>query len=746
MSHSAIKTFSIILLLVILGFGVYSNSLDSPFVFDDILRIKDNPHVRLTHFSLEKLSNAAFKKPSARNRPVGNIAFALNYYFHQYNLKGYHAVNIIIHILTGILLFYFINTTLSITAPQPVDSRIQESLTPAFAAFWAALVWLVNPVHTQSVTYIVQRLNSMAAMFYLLSFLFYVKGRIHQIKRATQTSQSKTATPSKPGAAPDNRITVSGFYFIGSCLTWILALGCKQTSATLPFFIFLYEWYFFHNLNRDWLKRHLKYFSGVILLFGLISMIYTGFNPLKKIISSPLYAFNNFTFAQRVLTQPRVVIYYLSLIFYPHPSRLNLDYDFPLSFSLIDPVTTLLSLFAIIGLVAFAFYVAKKERLISFCILWYFGNLVIESSIIPLALIYEHRTYLPSMLVCLMLIMLAVRYIKPKWLTIGILCAVVMICAVWTYERNRVWGSSVTLWEDCAKKSPNKAQPHNNLGIALAKEERLAESIRHYSIALDLKPDHAKAHNNLGIVLQKLGRIDESIRHYSKALEINPDYAEAHNNLGTALAEQGRLDDAIRHYSEALLPRPDYAKAHNNMGSALEKQGRIDEAVEHYLQALRIVPDFEEAHYNLGFALEKQGRIDEAVEHYLQALRIKPDYADAHINLGNALGKQGRTDEAVEHYFLALRIKPDIPEAYYNIGLILLRTGDIEEAISRFREAVRIKPDYVEAYNNLGVALYRAGNIEDAISRFREAVRIRPDYVAARSNLEKVLAIRQQNQ
>ena len=122
-----------------------------------------------------------------------------------------------------------------------------------------------------------------------------------------------------------------------------------------------------------------------------------------------------------------MVILYLSLLIYPHPNRLNLDYDFPLSHSLIDPLTTLLALVAIIGLLAWSFWLAKKDRLITFCLLWYFGNLVIESSIIGLEIIFEHRTYLPSMMIILMAAILADRYLRSNVLKIATICAITLI-------------------------------------------------------------------------------------------------------------------------------------------------------------------------------------------------------------------------------------------------------------------------------------------------------------------------------
>ena len=693
MNRPAIQRISILLLFSIVAALIYSNTLEVPFYFDDVLGIVDNPSIRIAELSLQEIGNVAFGKAFSQKRPVGNITFALNYYFHQYRLQGYHIVNIIIHLLSGIFLYLFIITTLSIPGLMPKYDR------PASIAFFAALVWLVHPIHTQSVTYIIQRLNSMAAMFYMLSFWLYVKGRL----------------------APENAKRWP--WYSGSALAGILALGSKENAAMLPFFIFLYEWYFFQNLDRDWLKRHLKYVFGVVFLFGLIALVYLGTNPFEKLKSLNDYAHNEFTLTERVLTQFRVVIYYLSLLAYPHPSRLNLDYDFTLSHSLIDPVTTLFSLCIIFGLIGLAVYTARKERLLSFCILWFFGNLLIESSVIPLAIIFEHRTYLPSMLVWLLAVTLGYRYIKHKWSGVALVCVVTALFSFWTYQRNSVWQDPVALWRDCVEKSPQKSRPHNNLGTALDDQNRTQEAIDQYLQSLRIKPDNEKAHNNLGNALDKQGHAEEAVEHYLQALRIKPDFEKALNNLGTALEKQGRTEEAVEHYLQALRIKPDYEKAHYNLGNTLDKQGRTEEAIDHYLQALRIKPDFEKALNNLGTALEKQGRTEEAIDHYLQALRIKPDYVDAHYNLGLALYKQGRTEEAIEHYLQALSIEPEFIEALNNLALTYMVKNENEKALALFTKLTALQPDNAGHYYNLACIYSRNNQVGASIDVLKKAVK-----------------------
>jgi tetratricopeptide (TPR) repeat protein len=659
-------------ILVILGVLVYSNTLEVPFYFDDLPNIQKNPPVHLTHLTLEGIKRAAFESP-ASNRPIANISFALNYYFHQEDVRGYHAINIIIHLLNGLLLFLFIEATLS------VPSLRSKYKSHPFLAFFVALVWLVHPIQTQSVTYVVQRMNSMAAMFYLLSFLLYVKGRL--------VGEKKKRWP----------------WFAGCVVAGILALASKEIAATLPFFILLYEWYFFQDLGKAWLKRHLPSIIGSLILFALLGFLYLGSDPLQSVLSG--YKHRDYTLIERVLTQCRVVVHYMSLLVYPHPSRLNLDYDFRLSHSLVDPITTLFSIACIMTLLGLALFTAKKERLISFSILWFFGNLAIESSVIGLEVVYEHRTYLPSMFFVLMIVLTAYRYVRKDWAIAAILGAVVILFCVWTYERNTVWGDPVGLWRDCVQKSAGKMRPHFNLGNALVRQHRPEEAIVHYREALRIEPDNVNVLVNLGSTLSREGKINEAVVCYSKALEVEPQSAEAYNGLGVVLAKQGRFDEAIARYREALRIRPNYAEARRNLQIGLAKQGMLERATDGHPQGLPTELEGAEACINQGIVLAGQGKLDEAIAQFSKALQIRPDHAEAHYNLGLALAQQGKFDKAADHYRKALRIKPDYAEVHNNLGIGLARQGKLDEAISHFSEALRIRPDFAQAQNNLERAL-----------------------------------------
>ena len=698
--------------ICLLGIIIYSNSLNCAFVFDDQQNITENTFIRLTELGFEKLSAAAFKSPHA-NRPVANASFAVNYYFGKYNTAGYHVVNILIHLINGILVYIFTLLTLKqagIAAPE--DSRSPQFYT-AYISLFAALIFIAHPLQVQSVTYIVQRMNSMALMFYLLSSIFYIRGRSTLIrwKRWTQ--------------------------WAGCLLCWFLALGSKEIAATLPLVLLLYEWYFFQNLSKDRLKRNLIYCIGLVVLLGLTAYMFLGSNPLDHIAGS--YIHRDFTLEERVLTQFRVLVVYLSLFFYPHPLRLNLLHHITTSHSLLDPVTTLFSLLILVFLLVLAVGIAKKQRLVSFCILWFFIHLMIESSIIGLEIIFEHRLYLPMVGLALMTAYLFFQLLSAHrtWVFI-VSAAIIVSLGTATYLRNKVWQDPITLWYDVISKNPHSSRAQYNLGSDLGRQGNLKEAIDHLSEALRLKPDYTKAHNNLGLALFKQGNLEQAANHFSAALRIQPGNSAAHYNLGLVMEKKGHIEVAVNHYLEALRINPDFAEAHNNLGIALQAQGRLKEAVYHLSAALRIRPDYAEAHHNMGSALEMQGDVKKAIDHYLAALKVRTNDVRTYNNLGVALTRQGMLAEAVLCYSEALKLKPDDAGTHNNLGVVLQQQGKSKMALEHYLEALRLNPDYAEAHNNLGIALAGQGRFTEAADHFSEALRIRPDDARTRHNLELV--------
>ncbi len=616
----------LLMLLILIVFFIYSNTLHVPFLFDDVNNIISNPHIRMTELSLDSLTAAAMKG-HLKNRPVANISFAMNYYLNGYHVSGYHLFNILVHIISGIFLYYFILITRRV---YPCPALAHRAI-PIFAA----AIWMVHPIQTQSVTYIVQRMNSMSSMFYMIAMFLYVKARLLMLERQEDVQKFKNGKL----ISVTNPYPVSVYlFFLGSLTAGIMAVGAKEVAATLPLFLFLYEWFFFQDMRGSWLKHNFFRFSGVLVLFLIFALLYLGENPLAKI--GTMYDKRDFTMVQRLFTEFRVVIFYMGLLLFPHPSQLNLEHDFPLSRSITDPVTTLICLCIIFFCIVFSLVTAKKQRLVSFCILWYFGNLVIESSVIGLEIIFEHRLYLPSMMICLLLVVFCYRYIGVNRFTTIFLCLLVMVFSVWTYTRNKIWNNEITLLEDCILKSPNKFRPHYNLGIALAEKGMTHEAVKHYQTALRIDPEKASLHTNLGLELFMQGKKDQAITHYREALRLQPDFVYAHINLGTALLVDGKTDQAMKHCREAIRIKPNSAQAYNCIGNIHYSQVNMTEAIASYSKALQIDKRYAEAANNLGVALIQTGRTLQAIRVLKTALEIKPDYQEARINLERVIRKR----------------------------------------------------------------------------------------------------------
>jgi len=524
--------------LVAVAFIIYAPSIKGPFVFDDKPNILESSAIRLTDFSFAGLKKAV-SGGRLSTRPVANITFALNYLIHGYNVYGYHIFNILVHAINGILLFFLFRLTLKLTS---LNRDIASTAVP----FVAALIWFVHPLQSQSVAYIVQRMNSMAAMFYILAVLCYARARLAGSKK------------------------LKYFLFAGFIVSGLLAIGTKEISATLPVFIFLYEWYFFQDLDYKWIKKRIIYIAGVLIISMVIAYLYVGDNPAYRILSG--YKLRDFTLEQRLLTQPRVVFFYLSQLVFPIPSRLSLEHDFPLSYSLFNPPTTIVSIGALLLILVMAILYARKYRLASFAILWFFGNLFIESSFVPLEIIFEHRVYLPSMFLILTVTMLAAKLIKIPKLKIAISCLIIVVLSFWTFERSRVWGDDELLMRDCVAKAPQKSRMYANLGNVLTRKGKYEEAYKNYYTALKIDPYDEIAYIGIGDALNYQGRYKEAIQNFNTALIKNKGDKRvtffAHYGLGFAYEKTWDLEKAIFHYSKALEMDPTSADARSQLQKA----------------------------------------------------------------------------------------------------------------------------------------------------------------------------------
>ncbi len=679
--------------LTAVSIPAYVNILDAPFVFDDLPNIVNSPHIRLTELTLDGIINGT--KGQSPFRPVAYLSFSLNYYFSRYNVTGFHLTNITIHIAVAFMVFLIAGHTLRLAG-------ITRGVIPELSA----IAWLVHPLHIQSVTYTVQRVNSLATLFFLLSLYLYILARLAQ------------------RTGKNNRLR-AGMLFSGCLVSGLLALFSKEIAATLPVCILLYEIFFFQGLSLSRLKRPAEWLILIFVILIPIAILYIKASPVDRVLDS--YTNKDFTLGQRLLTEPRVIVYYLSLLFFPHPARLNVDYDFPISNSPLDPIMSLLAITAIIALLIKAFYRPKHQQLLSFAILWFLGNLIIESSFIGLAIIFEHRTYLPSTFLIFALVTILIKKLSPSIAAVIISLAIIT-GMIWTHQRNAVWEDTLSLWRNCAEKTPGKAGPANGVGLGYQLHQQPEKALKWFLKAVQLNPGYHEAYSNVGGILINLGRAAEAVPYLEKAIALNPANHAAFSNLGSAMQRMNQLEKAAGYYRKSISIYPDYETAHNNLGAVLVDMGDVDLARHHLNQAIRINPGYPDPFNNLGRAMMRLGRTADAISYYQKAIALNPEYAMAHFNLGTACFEEQDLDCARRHLEQAARFAPNPVLALNNLTAVLVMQKEYGKAAETLVELIGLLPESATVRYNLACVYAMDDKKGDAIKYLKQAVNLGYDH------------------
>jgi protein O-mannosyl-transferase len=654
----------------------YANSFTAPFVFDDVPTIVDNPAIR--HFATALSTNASAESGglTLSGRPVVALSLALNYAISGNTVGSYHALNIGIHLAAALTLFGLVRITL--TRPVLRD-RFGPSAVPL--AFAVGLLWAIHPLQTESVTYIVQRAESLMALFYLLTL--YAFARAVEDERAL-------------GRATKTSLTWA-FVSLACCA---LGMATKEVMVTAPVVVFLYDRAFFAGSFRaTWQER--KVFYGALAatwLFLAYFVLSTGGNRGGTV------GFNvGITPWAYAATQFEALARYVQLSLWPH--ALVFEYG---TFWVRSLAEVLPYAIVVLPLLALTLLAIWRGSPVGFAGAFAFAVLA-PTSLTPgtIQMIVEHRMYLSLAPVVAMVVLAVSRCFGPsaRWL----LPLVATVCVVVTANRNRDYRSELTLWTKTVAERPHNAIALANLGMAYFHAGDIATALEIDQRALHENPANVEAHYNSGIIYAKLGRMDEAIAEYKRAITLRPRLAAAHNNLGNALAASGRASDALAEYIEASRLDPYFPEPQNNIGNVLLQSGRLAEATERFEAALRLKADYAEARYNLGNAYAQQDRMADAAAQYEKAITADGHYADAYVNLGNALLQLGRTTEATRRYEEALRLNPRLAEAHNNLGMVLLQTNRVSEAASHFEQAVAIRPDFEAARENLRQARQLGG-------------------------------------
>lgn len=539
-----------ILLIISLGVAIYANSFRVPFMFDDIPCIAENSALGF-YFddSVPDRQRYAGMDPDIINsmqlRSVTYLTFALNYLIHGFDVAGYHAVNLLIHLATAVLVYLFIASILMTPffIAHPAAGTYRRTLPLA-----VALLFVCHPVQTSAVTYIVQRFTSLATLLYLLSLLLYLKAR----------------------TADGGKLRV--IFLVGSVSTAILGMYTKEILFTLPAVAVLCELLFLRGKLGVRMKSLAPLLCTMLIIpINTLSNADASGGILNHLDDSINLA--NLTGVSQwdyFCTQLRVIVTYLRLLLLP--VNLHIDYDYPHYRSMLAPSvlasTLLLGCIALSGVWAclrsrtHSPYSAA-ERLFAFGVAWFFITISMSSSIIPLDdMIFEYRLYLPStgfFLAVSALVLLVLQRLENAGsrggrMTAAGLVMVTASLAMATVSRNHVWRSTISFWEDNVAKAPNKSRPHYNLGTAYVYGHRIPDAIVQYREAVRLAPTKLSQHislYNIARCQEEIGKLDEALMAYEEALEIKPYDYETVIHYGQLLAKVGRQGESQRQFESA---------------------------------------------------------------------------------------------------------------------------------------------------------------------------------------------------
>jgi len=555
-----------ILALITLTFIAYQDAPANGFHFDDNINIVNHAPIRLDTLSLSGLIHAG-QEAFLSSRPLPNITFALDWWRGDGESSAFQWTNVFIHAATSLAIF----TLLTLILQQFKGCLSNYSL---WCAFLGTAFWVLHPIQIQGVTYIVQRMASMAALFSILSVLSYLYGRFNPKRR------------------------ILWFSFCG--FTALCGSLSKENAWIIPLLLLLAE-YGIYRHKKPLIQSHWDYFwLSLPILLGIYVVIdlTAGFYLSDYIL--PGFANRNFTLEERILTQPRVILFHISQILWPLPERFSIEHSFPISKGLLHPISTIAAISAIFLWImgGISLLLLQRYRIWGFCLLWVPITLAIESTIIPLEIIYEHRMYLPlAGLSGLMALSLAILLSKNRKRQIGINGAVsifIVLCLTSTLQRVPVWRNNLTLYESALTHAPDSTRNLGNLSMAYIDKGRLEDSAKMAKRALQINPANSHALEAMGLYHLELNQLKKAESYFEQSFH-----------------QEGARDNLINHWGELKV-----------------KQGQYQGAMKMFLYATQKAPWVSAYHWNIALTYEHLEDCKMAQTHWNKFLQLKASEED----------------------------------------------------------------------------------------------------------------------
>ena len=630
------------------------------FNYDDSFYVYQNPSISngLTHAGFVR----AFTHPLVGNwHPLTSLSLMLDAQFFGLHAGGYHFVNVVLHTVAVLLLFFVL---------RAMTGAVWRS------ALVAAL-FAIHPLRAESVVWISERKDVLSGVFFLLGL-----GAYYRYARK----------PFSPGA------------YLLVAVAFSLGLFSKAMLVTFPFLLLVVDYWPLRRFTFSPARpigeadeRPATATTSWLLVEKIPFLVLAGAISVATIFAQKqaLNAAQDWPLRWRVDNALVTVWGYLRqmvwpvhlAVFYPHPK------------GTLSPLVVALSLLALLAVMIGAFFARKRYPYLITGWLWYLGMLgpVIGLMQVGRQAHADRYTYLPQIGIYLMIIWGVADLTaecRARRLLLGS-ASVLTITALMALSWRQVgyWSSSVRLWRHTLAVTTDNDVAERGLGTELLRLGYVDEAIAHDRAALRIRPRDANGLTNLAnALLQKKGYA-EAIEHYREVIGVQPNDSEMHRNFGKALYQSGAIDEGMAEFREALRIRPADSDAAYSLGNAFLEKGDAKEAIPYFRKSIESNWKNIAAHYNLAIALQRNDRLAEAIAEFRQTLQLDPRNVDAHNNLAIALLKKGERAAAIAEWKAALQIQPGNAEMHNNLGVALLDQQRIAEAVAEWRQTLRLQPD-----------------------------------------------------
>ncbi len=629
-----------VIFILLAVFISYSPTLKNNFVYlDDDTHLLENSSIRgLDIAHIKQIFTTTVDRVYA---PLTFLSFAIEYKFIKYKPFIYHLDNLILHLGTTACVFYF---------------ALQLGL-PLLAAFIAALLFGIHPMHVESVAWVTERKDVLYAFFYMLSVCFYLK----------YLSRREIAT------------------YTLTIIFGILSILAKPMALSLPLILLVCDWFKKRAFDKSMILDKIPHF------FYIVSIAWITYSLNARVPGENIHS--------------SVIIWIWTAVFYIHkfffPLTLVPMYALPQPISLSNPhYFGAIGLFALLIILLFIF---RRERWVGFAALFYFLSMFFlfrYDNIVDKNIVADRFIYLPCLGICFLIGFWFDQLFKKENLRVIlsiIAILVVMLLSAKTFAQTQLWKDSIPFWNHELKHYPDNATGYGNRGEAYRDNGQYDLALADFNKAIASDPKYAQGYNSRGQLYAMRGNIDAALQDFLKVIDLNPRFDEAYNNIGIIYSIKKDKEKALSYFKQAIEIDPTNVEAHYNLGDFYYAQGQFEQAFEHFQKVIALNPNSAIGYNKRGLIYGIQQEYDLALSDFNRSIKIDPNNSEVYANRGIVFEQKKMPKQALASYNTAIKINPKNADAYYGRGNVYARMGLFDQAAENFSKALEINPQHLGA-------------------------------------------------